>query len=360
MLPNILSSRIGALMLVLVLGMMGAGVWLDNEKEQKGSHLLAGLDLSDGEYILVIQDGTETEVSTETHTAQSESRLARLIDDRDVIAKYRGAVDIKSSIVEFLPGEGRGDYYVLLFRNGRQVAGRSVPSATQIQVPSGLRQAGRLVRERRLQAGCDVFLPALERLQSRNVLFRDVSSPKPGDCDYPYYFSLTLPTVVVPDGEAFDVDAYVRERFEQIAADVHGHALRFVKPVIAVSSSGQISLVDDRYHDLSYNGEPLVLAGFTLYDIRVTVEGDAGVYSALRDLNLHRYMAPPHRPERLEQAKTQALSRLGLDTMHEEIIVSFQDKHATGYEYRPDGVLGRQYPRVYVGDYWEAVVPSAQ
>lgn len=329
----VLAAGYGALLLVV-------GYTLNQVFSGSGSDkptLLANVDFSEGGYRLLIYDGSEGGTGLD-------DRIVRMIDDPEVLEAYRNEVDIVFRLSEFLPGEGRGDYYVFLYRGDEVIAGRSVPSANQIIAPRALLQKGEAMRYRTVTLPLDDFRAALASVQARtDTIVRDFTTPETTHPDYQHTFRVTFPTVAVAEGADFNPEAYARALGERTKAQIGDVPFAIMRADTRVQST---LILDDRGRAvLDAQGMSVSLAGVALHEARLTIEGTPATHAAIQTIDLASLVA---------------------DDRQTDLIVSgWMD--ATGAQERPAKVrlgdfteeadIGPAHERQYTIRYWEPLVP---
>jgi len=257
--------------------------------ETARSGLLAPFDLNDGQYVIVASMG-ETELRN-----HPEGPLARVVDDQELISRFRNEIDVHYGLTDFLPGEGRpSDIYLLVYRNGVQVAGRRVTQASRVKISDTLIEASRLVRVRTFSGFREDYLRERERLLANGALVMNQSEvASPGR---EHYFSAWLPTVTVAPSESFDPEAYadvVVDRIRRALPDMDFD----LSVTLSVSyPEGHIILVDENTGLVRRvaDGSVAMLTGVTLHEYHVYVSGGPNIHPAFEKLNLAGFVADRH------------------------------------------------------------------
>lgn len=276
-----------------VLGLMGlwmaTGFSSGTSGETARNGLLAPFDLDDGHYVIVASMG---EAALRNHP---EAPLVRMIDNQELISRFGDQIDVRYGVTDFLPGEGRpSDIYLLVYRNGIQVAGKRVTQASRVKIPDTLMEASRLVRVHTFSGFREEYLRERDRLSANGGLVMEQSEVTPPGREY--YFAAWLPTVTVGSSEPFDPEAY---------ADVVADRIRKALPDMDfdLSLTLSVSYPEDSIILLDENtgmvrrdaaGNVVRLSGVTLHEYYLYVSGGPDIHPAFEKLDLASFVADRH------------------------------------------------------------------
>lgn len=321
-----------------VLGLLGLWMATDTSGDRASttdsgtaqSGLLAPFDLDDGHYVIVASMG---EAALRNHP---EAPLVRMIDNQDLISRFRSEIDVHYGLTDFLPGEGRpSDIYLLVYRNGERVAGKRITQADRIKIPDALIEASRLVRVRTFSGFRKDYLRERERLLAMGALMLDQSEVTPADREY--WASARLPTVTVAPAEPFDAEAYA-----DVVADRIRKALPDIDFDLSVTLSvsypeGRIILLDENTGLVrrDADGDRVQLSGVTLHEYYVYVSGGPDIHPAFEKLDLASFVADRHDESLVLQAWQEST---GVDPLPPVVQID---------GYRATASLGRPERRTY-------------
>lgn len=262
--------------------------------------LLSDIDLSDGNYRLLIYDGSEPDADTD-------ERIARMIDDHALIERHRNEIDIKFALTEYLPGEGRGDYYIFLYRGEDVVAGRSVPSAIQIVARRALLERGKAMRYRRASYPLEEFQRVLSQIGAReDIIIRDFTAPSTTDPNFQHTFHMHFPTIAVLEDSGFDGTAYARGLAERIRDDIGDVPFRASDAGSRLQST--MILDENERAILDDDGLAISLSGIELHEPYLVIQGSAATYQAVIALDLDSYVADRGGTHLIENAWMSAMN----------------------------------------------------
>jgi len=293
--------------------------------------VLSTLDPAQGPYRLVVR----------TIPAEGGDARIWLIDDQAALQQYRDAVDVTFHLTEWLPGEGRGDYYLYVYRGQERVAGRGAPNAHQIKVPPALLDMGRPLRLEERLLPREPFLQALAAVRARpDTLVREADTPD-ADPAYEHDFEVIFPTIAVALGSGFDVDAYGEQLAQRVQQALPGIPLRLAHHYADPHSLQILDDAGDYQRDAS--GTPIELAGIALYTVHLQWRGTPAAQRALHTLDLTGYVA--------DHVNMQGIGAAWMAATRN----TKPPRSMTLANYTNRAHVGPAYEREYRLSYWEAV-----
>jgi hypothetical protein len=251
---------------------------MQEKTEADDSFFLKNIDLSDGDYALIIKNHGKNIV----------------IDNSQLLAEYTGKIQVERSWMSFIPGEGGHQQTLTLFKN-RQLLKEVIYKKASIFKTGNIEQYGKPVKHVFTSLPREDFLKYKQTaMQDPTIYVYDTEELR--DAGHEYYFSVELPTFFIKAGSYFDREQYKIELQNRIEEDIKSdgdftlsvHERRYHK-----NESGESRLHSENIYTVikDKNNHDMYLKGLQLngYRLAFTVANE-DVYNTLKEHDFKQYM----------------------------------------------------------------------
>ena len=324
-----------ALLAPLLSAVLGAGAACASDPERP----LAGVDLADGAYVLYVQHPTYGSF---------------LVRDPAVLAAHRDSLRLRrNTLRSLLPGEGRRDDGVLLFRDGALV-GRFTGAAFSTFEVGALPQNGTPARrhyDRLPLAAARARLAEIAAAPDAYLVHADEELAGGGTAPVPEaeltirFATVAAPTAVALDGHGYRtvevadtaaLDRLGRQLADCVRARSSPAAVPYLRVGRSLTTEPLVYARGGAPPPADPEGTPPRLLDFALVDFRVVLHADAATAAALARLPLGDCLPEP--PRNLPALTRHAARLISASDGASEVVVD---------GFRESAQVGPAYPREF-------------